>query len=66
MGYPPEYWWKNRYMQFRNFLQDTDQSSYKNNNFDSWRDEILEMEITIDDVVLILLHLDLILPLIMT
>jgi len=47
----PEYWWKNQEtVQLQTFLaDDVSTPAYKNNNFDSWRDDILEMEITIDD-----------------
>ena len=47
----PEYWWKaQETVQLQTFLaDDTTQPAYLNNNFDSWRDDILEMEVTIDD-----------------
>ena len=47
----PEYWWKNQEtVQLQTFLaDDVSTPAYKNNNFDSWRDDILEMEVTIDD-----------------
>jgi len=47
----PEYWWKaQETVQLQTFLaDDVSTPAYKNNNFDSWRDDILEMEITIDD-----------------
>ena len=47
----PEYWWKaQETVQLQTFLaDDTSQPAYLNNNFDSWRDDILEMEVTIDD-----------------
>ena len=46
-----EYWWKNQEtVQLQTFLEDdVSTPAYKNNNFDSWRDDILEMEVTIDD-----------------
>jgi len=48
----PEYWWKNQEtVQLQTFLaDDVSTPAYKNNNFDSWRDDILEMEVTLDDV----------------
>ena len=30
--------------------QDTNNQAFDNNNFDSWRDKVLEMEVTLDDV----------------
>ncbi len=47
----PEYWWKNQEtVQLQTFLaDDTSAPAFKNNNFDSWRDDILEMEVTLDD-----------------
>ena len=47
----PEYWWKNQEtVQLQTFLaDDVSTPAYKNNNFDSWRDDILEIEVTIDD-----------------
>ena len=47
----PEYWWKNQEtVQLQTFLaDDTTQPAYLNNNFDSWRDDILEIEVTLDD-----------------
>ena len=47
----PEYWWKaQETVDLQDFLaDDTTQPAYLNNNFDSWRDDILEMEVTIDD-----------------
>ena len=48
----PEYWWKQQTtVQLQTFLaDDTTQPAYLNNNFDSWRDDILELEVTLDDV----------------
>ena len=48
----PEYWWKaQETVQLQTFLaDDISTPAYKNNNFDSWRDDILEMEVTLDDV----------------
>ena len=46
----PEYWWKEQEtLQLQTFLPDDTSVTFKNNNFDSWRDDILEMEVTIDD-----------------
>ena len=47
----PEYWWKaQETLQLQTFLaDDVSTPAYKNNNFDSWRDDILEMEVTLDD-----------------
>ena len=47
----PEYWWKaQETIDLQDFLaDDISQPAYLNNNFDSWRDDILEMEVTIDD-----------------
>ena len=47
----PEYWWKNQEtVQLQTFLaDDISTPAYKNNNFDSWRDDILEIEVTLDD-----------------
>ena len=47
----PEYWWKaQETLQLQTFLaDDTSAPAFKNNNFDSWRDDILEMEVTLDD-----------------
>ena len=47
----PEYWWKaQETVDLQDFLaEDKDQPAYLNNNFDSWRDDILEMEVTLDD-----------------
>ena len=44
-------WWKNKEtVKLQTFLaDDVSTPAYKNNNFDSWRDDILEMEVTIDD-----------------
>ena len=46
----PEYWWKaQETVDLQDFLaDDVSQPAYLNNNFDSWRDDILEMEVTID------------------
>ena len=48
----PEYWWKaQETVQLQTFLaDDISTPALKNNNFDSWRDDILEMEVTLDDV----------------
>jgi len=48
----PEYWWKaQETVQLQTFLADDIATpAYTNNNFDSWRDDILEMEVTLDDV----------------
>ena len=48
----PEYWWRAQTtVQLQTFLaEDVSTPAYKNNNFDSWRDDILEMEVTLDDV----------------
>jgi len=48
----PEYWWKAQTtVQLQTFLADDIATpALKNNNFDSWRDDILEMEVTLDDV----------------
>ena len=50
----PEYWWKNQEtVQLQTFLaDDVSTPAYKNNNFDSWRDDILEMEIILMTMVL--------------
>ena len=47
----PEYWWKNQEtVQLQTFLaDDISTPALKNNNFDSWRDDILEIEVTLDD-----------------
>ena len=41
-----EYWWKDQETyNYKTFLaDDISTPAYKNNNFDSWRDDILEME----------------------
>ena len=48
----PEYWWKaQETVSLEDFLaDDKDQPAYLNNNFDSWRDDVLEIEVTLDDV----------------
>ena len=48
----PEYWWKaQETVQLQTFLADDIATpALKNNNFDSWRDDILEIEVTLDDV----------------
>ena len=48
----PEYWWKaQETVQLQTFLaDDISTPALKNNNFDSWRDDILEIEVTLDDV----------------
>ena len=48
----PQMWWKDSVTQdLDDFLaQDTDNQAFDNNNFDSWRDKVLEMEVTLDDV----------------
>ena len=47
----PAMWWKDSVTQNLNtFLaQDTTKPAEDNNNFDSWRDKVLEMEVTLDD-----------------
>ena len=47
----PEYWWRaQETVDLQDFLAyDKSQPAYLNNNFDSWRDDILEIEITLDD-----------------
>ncbi len=47
----PKLWWKDQETQnLQTFLaEDEDLPAYKNNNFDIWRDDILEIEITLDD-----------------
>jgi hypothetical protein len=44
-------WWKDSVTQdLDDFLaQDTDNQAFDNNNFDIWRDKVLEMEVTVDD-----------------
>ena len=48
----PEYWWKaQETVALQTFLADDIATpALKNNNFDSWRDDILEIEVTLDDV----------------
>ena len=48
----PQTWWKNSVTQdLDDFLaQDTSNPAFDNNNFDSWRDKVLEIEVTLDDV----------------
>ena len=48
----PQMWWKDSVTQdLDDFLaQDTDNQAFDNNNFDIWRDKVLEMEVTLDDV----------------
>ena len=48
----PEYWWKaQETVTLQTFLADDIATpAYTNNNFDSWRDDILEIEVTLDDV----------------
>ena len=48
----PQTWWKDSVTQdLDDFLaQDTDNQAFDNNNFDIWRDKVLEMEVTLDDV----------------
>ena len=48
----PQTWWKDSVNQeLDDFLaQDTDNQAFDNNNFDIWRDKVLEMEVTLDDV----------------
>ena len=48
----PQMWWKDSVTQdLDDFLaQDTNNQAFDNNNFDSWRDKVLEMEVTLDDV----------------
>src|SRR5210317_1928949 len=47
----PAMWWKDSVTQdLDDFLaQDTSNPAFDNNNFDIWRDKILEMEVTLDD-----------------
>ena len=47
----PAMWWKDSVTQnLDTFLaQDVNNPAYDNNNFDIWRDKILEMEVTLDD-----------------
>jgi hypothetical protein len=47
----PQMWWKDSVTQnLDTFLaQDTSNPAFDNNNFDIWRDKILEMEVTLDD-----------------
>ena len=48
----PQTWWKDSVTQnLDTFLaQDTSNPAFDNNNFDIWRDKVLEMEVTLDDV----------------
>ena len=48
----PQTWWKDSVNQeLDDFLaQDTNNQAFDNNNFDIWRDKVLEMEVTLDDV----------------
>jgi len=48
----PQTWWKDSVTQnLDTFLaQDTSNPAFDNNNFDVWRDKVLEMEVTLDDV----------------
>ncbi len=47
----PQTWWKDSSTQnLSNFLaEDASAPALKNNNFDSWRDKLLEIEVTLDD-----------------
>ena len=47
----PQTWWKDKTTQnLSTFLaEDSSAPAFKNNNFDSWRDKVLEMEVTLDD-----------------
>ena len=47
----PKMWWKDSVTQdLDDFLaQDTTKPAEDNNNFDTWRDKVLEMEVTLDD-----------------
>ena len=47
----PSMWWKDSVTQdLDDFLaQDATKPAEDNNNFDIWRDKILEMEVTLDD-----------------
>ena len=47
----PKLWWKDQTTQnLQTFLaDDEDAPAYYNNNFDIWRDDILEIEVTLDD-----------------
>jgi len=48
----PQTWWKNSVTQdLDDFLAaDASNPAFDNNNFDIWRDKVLEMEVTLDDV----------------
>ena len=48
----PQTWWKNAVTQdLDDFLAaDASNPAFDNNNFDIWRDKVLEMEVTLDDV----------------
>ena len=47
----PQMWWKDSVTQNLNtFLaEDTSTPAFENNNFDIWRDKVLEIEVTLDD-----------------
>ncbi|MAU88582.1 MAG: hypothetical protein CMC40_01565, partial [Flavobacteriaceae bacterium] len=46
----PQTWWKDSQTQnLSTFLaEDSSAPAFKNNNFDSWRDKLLEIEVTLD------------------
>ena len=48
----PKLWWKDQEtQQLQTFLAEDDSTpAYKNNNFDIWRDKVVEIEVTLDDV----------------
>ena len=48
----PKLWWKDQEtQQLQTFLAEDDSTpAYKNNNFDIWRDKVIEIEVTLDDV----------------
>ena len=47
----PKLWWKDQETQnLQTFLADDESApAYYNNNFDAWRDDIVEIEVTLDD-----------------
>jgi len=48
----PDFWWRdNSTIVLKEFLaDDKDLPAFKNNNFDAWRDDIMVLEVTLDDV----------------
>ena len=48
----PDFWWRdNTEIALKEYLaDDKDLPAYKNNNFDAWRDDIMVLEVTLDDV----------------